>query len=113
MEEKSGWERPGYYIHDEQAAVQKYDWYGYYGHAKNENTDYQEKLTGDYKFEFSDHHEIISEEAHSCRNNATLFNLSYFCKLFLTGSQAEEAAKWIFSANIEQPFNKYDFMSFH
>ncbi|KAG5682277.1 hypothetical protein PVAND_011640 [Polypedilum vanderplanki] len=106
MEEKSGFERPGYYIHDGIAPVQKYDYYGYYGREKNKNTCYAEKLAGDYKFEFSDHHDLISEEAHSCRENAVVFNLSYFCKVFITGSQAEEAAKWIFTADLNKPFNK-------
>lgn len=33
--------------------------------------------------------------------------MSYFCKLFLTGPQAKEAASWIFSGNMEQSVNKY------
>jgi hypothetical protein len=40
--------------------VQKYDWYGYYGREKNKNTSYVEKLAGDYKFEFSDYHNLVS-----------------------------------------------------
>lgn len=48
----------------------------------------------------------IGEEAHSCRENAVVFNLSYFAKIFLTGDQAEEAAKWMFSANLDKPYNK-------
>lgn len=54
-----GYERPGYYIHEDTATVQKYDWYGFYGHEKNANTCYAEKLAGDYKFEFSDHHDLV------------------------------------------------------
>jgi hypothetical protein len=55
---KKGFERPGYYI-DGSAPVQKYDWYGYYGREKNTNTSYEEKLKGDYKFEFSDYHDLV------------------------------------------------------
>jgi hypothetical protein len=40
--------------------VQKYDWYGFYGREKNKNTSYVEKLAGDYKFEFSDYHNLVS-----------------------------------------------------
>ena len=107
MEEKSGWERPGFYLKDGQAPVQSYDWYGFYGNKKNENTCYTEKLAGEYSFDFSEHQDLIEEEAVSCRNNAVLFNLSYFCKVFLTGSQAEEAVKWIFTGNLDKPVNKY------
>lgn len=57
-----GYERPGYYIHDTTAPVQKYDWYGYYGHEKNKNTCYVDKLAGDYKFEFSDHHDLVMKK---------------------------------------------------
>jgi sarcosine dehydrogenase len=63
MEEKQGWERPGYFSPDESALVQNYDWYGNYGYEKNVNTSYMEKLEGDYKFGFSDHHDLVSREA--------------------------------------------------
>ena len=49
----------------------------------------------------------IGKEANSCRENAVVFNQSYFCKVFLTGLQAEEAAKWIFTADLNKPSNKY------
>lgn len=38
--------------------------------------------------------------------------MSYFCKLFLTGPQAKEAASWIFTANMDQPNNKYVYFIF-
>lgn len=56
---KKGFERPGYYVDDGPIPVQKYDWYGYYGREKNTNTRYVDKLSGDYKFEFSDHHNLV------------------------------------------------------
>lgn len=61
MEEKQGWERPGYFLksHDVQTVVQPYDWYGFYGHPKNTQTDYAECLKGEYKFGFSDHHDLV------------------------------------------------------
>lgn len=57
----AGYERPGYFIREGTAPLQKYDWYGYYGHEKNKNTCYVDKLSGDYKFEFSDHHDLVIE----------------------------------------------------
>lgn len=59
---KKGFERPGYYISEGIAAVQKYDWYGYYGREKNKNVSYVEKLAGDYQFEFSQHHDLVRRE---------------------------------------------------
>ncbi|XP_050073770.1 sarcosine dehydrogenase, mitochondrial [Anopheles maculipalpis] len=106
MEERHGWERPGYFLPDETVVVQPYDWYGFYDHPKNANTHYEEALKGDYTFGFSEHHDLIGEEALTCRHDAALFNLSYFSKLFLTGSQAKEAAEWIFTANLDKPINK-------
>jgi hypothetical protein len=55
-----GFERPGYFIEGGTVPVQKYDWYGFYGREKNKNTSYVEKLAGDYKFEFSDYHNLVS-----------------------------------------------------
>lgn len=55
-----GFERPGYFIEGGTVPVQKYDWYGYYGREKNKDTSYVEKLAGDYKFEFSDYHNLVS-----------------------------------------------------
>lgn len=40
-------------------------------------------------------------ESLECRKNAVLFNLSSKCKLILHGSQAKEAANWIFSADTD------------
>lgn len=48
----------------------------------------------------------IGEEAMSCRTNAVLFNLSYFSKFFITGPQAQKAANWIFTADLDKPVNK-------
>ncbi|XP_055610172.1 sarcosine dehydrogenase, mitochondrial [Uranotaenia lowii] len=106
MEERQGWERPGYFLPEDTVVVQPYDWYGNYDHPRNINTNYEEALKKDYTFGFPEHHDLIGEEAISCRHNAALFNLSYFCKLFLTGSQAKEAAEWIFTADLNKPVNK-------
>lgn len=62
MEEKQGWERPGYFLHDEIVTVPKYDWYGNYGYAKHESNVYLDKLLGEHKYEFSDNHDLVSGE---------------------------------------------------
>lgn len=73
MEEKSGWERPSYFLMDQEGpAVQPYDWYGCYGHKKNENTAYTDQLASESNFDFSNVHNLV--------NN--LFNSELTC--FLT-----------------------------
>ena len=44
----------------------------------------------------------IAAEALACRNNAALFDLSYFAKLYLTGPDAKQAADWLFTANTDK-----------
>lgn len=48
----------------------------------------------------------IGEEAMACRHNAVVFNMSYFCKLYLEGPDAQKAADWIFSANTNRDVKK-------
>lgn len=68
MEERHGWERPGYFLEDKitnsnsktSAPVKSYDWYGSYGYKKSEDQRYVERLKGEYKFGFPDCHDIVS-----------------------------------------------------
>ncbi|KAL5291158.1 SARDH family protein [Megaselia abdita] len=106
MEEKQGWERPGFFLLDKKVEVPEYDWYGAYGNKRHEESAYEKVLGGDLKYTFTDHHKVIGDEALACRNNAVVFNLSYFCKLFLEGPEAKEAADWIFAGNTNRPSNK-------
>lgn len=63
MEEKAGFERPGFFITDgNRYEVPKYDFYGFYGHERNQNIKYEKIISGDHKFKFSDHHKIVSEK---------------------------------------------------
>lgn len=59
MEECHGYERPAFF-NKEIAIVQPYDWYGFYGHPVNSDKKYLQILKGDEKYEFSDHHEVVS-----------------------------------------------------
>lgn len=67
MEEKQGWERPGYFVTDgNRLPTLPYDFYGSYGHAKHENYAYADKLEGDCKYEISDHNAIVRRTANWC-----------------------------------------------
>lgn len=48
----------------------------------------------------------IGQESINCRTKASLINISYFCKMFLTGPQAKDAADWIFTADTDKEPNK-------
>ncbi|XP_023012335.2 sarcosine dehydrogenase [Leptinotarsa decemlineata] len=102
MEEALGWERPAYFIKDRTAPVRSYDWYGHYDHVPNEDTRYVDELRGDLTFDFSKHFDLIKEEALAARNNVALFNLTCYTKMYLAGPDAEEAADWLFTANVDR-----------
>lgn len=62
MEEKQGWERPGFFM-KQKAEVLPYDWYGCYGNTRHAERAYEKTLGGDLRYsEFSDHHKLV------CRN---------------------------------------------
>ncbi|KAF5292544.1 hypothetical protein FQR65_LT01690 [Abscondita terminalis] len=102
MEQAQGWERPGFYIRDSTAPVRSYDWYGCYDYVDNPDMRYEKQLEGDYTFRFSKHHNLIGSEALAARSNAALFNLSYFCKMYLTGPDAQKAAEWLFTSRTDR-----------
>lgn len=60
MEYCQGWERPGYYIENATAPVRGFDWYGYYDHVRNTDRRYEKQLEGDRTFDFSKHHDLVS-----------------------------------------------------
>ncbi|XP_012253528.2 sarcosine dehydrogenase, mitochondrial [Athalia rosae] len=106
MEERQGWERPGWFLPEGTVKIPPYDYYGSYGSPKNEDTKYSEILQKDYTFDFPEHNEVIKNEVLACRNKAALFNLSYFGKFFLCGRQAQEAADYLFTSNMHRENNK-------
>lgn len=86
MQVRAGWERPGFFMPGEKIRVQQYDWGGVdHDYPRNNDTRYEEVLKGDYRFDFSKHHDLIGSEALACRNAAALFNMSYYGKFYLTG----------------------------
>lgn len=63
MEERQGWERPGWYLNpgmEGTARVLPYDYYGSYGTSKNENDKYAEILSQDHTFNFPVHDKNVS-----------------------------------------------------
>lgn len=59
MEERQGWERPGWYLKQGTARVLPYDYYGSYGTTKNENDKYAKILSQDHTFDFPVHKENV------------------------------------------------------
>ena len=43
----------------------------------------------------------IKAECLGCRQNAAIFNMSYFGKFYLTGPDAQAAANFIFTNNVD------------
>lgn len=63
MEEKQGWERPGFFLGSsvESAAVLPYDWYGSYDNPRHKDSSYERVLEGDLKYNsFSEHHDLVN-----------------------------------------------------
>ena len=60
MEERQGWERPGWYLNEGTARLLPYDYYGSYGTTKNENDKYAQILAGDHTFDFPAHKDNVS-----------------------------------------------------
>ena len=60
MEERQGWERPGWYLKEGTAPVPPYDYYGNYGSTKHEGNRYIELLSQEYSFDFSPHFDNVS-----------------------------------------------------
>ena len=85
FEEKLGWERPGWFSPDRPAPLKPYDFYGAYNFDVHEDYEYRELLTKDYTYEFPENHDIIAKESLNCRNNAAVFDMSYFGQYYLTG----------------------------
>ncbi|CAB0037881.1 unnamed protein product [Trichogramma brassicae] len=107
MEERQGWERPGWYLSDESTApVPAYDYYGSYGTTRHQGNRYIDLLAQDHTFDFPPHFDNIREEALACRNNAALFDLSYFGKFYLCGPDAQKAADYLFTAKTDSDIDK-------
>ncbi|XP_065339541.1 sarcosine dehydrogenase, mitochondrial [Cloeon dipterum] len=106
FQERLGWERPGWFTLRGPAPVPKYDWYGAYGNSKNPPSVYKELLQGDYSFGHPEHHHVIGQECHACRNQVALFDMSYFGKLYLSGPEAQLAADWLFTADTQRPIGR-------
>lgn len=72
MEERQGWERPGWYLKEGTAPIPPYDYYGSYGTSKNENCKYLEVLEQDRTFDFPQHHENVSHARYTCNDSYNL-----------------------------------------
>lgn len=59
MEEKQGWERPAFFLKNENVTVNEYDWYKNSNKEKNQQTKYNQILEGDLSYDFSKHHDLV------------------------------------------------------
>lgn len=105
MEERQGWERPGWFLKNKTAPVLPSEYDANSDEYKN-NDDYRKILRTEYTFNFPPHHDIIKDEALACRTNVALFNMSYFGKFYLCGPEVQEAADYLFSSNTRRDFNR-------
>ncbi|KAG7197764.1 hypothetical protein KM043_001583 [Ampulex compressa] len=106
MEERQGWERPGWFLLDKTVNLLPYDYYGCYDLPRNEKDEYRALIEADNTFSISPYDRIIREEALCCRNNVALFDVSYFGKFYLCGPEAQRAADHLFTAETNRDFNK-------
>ena len=60
MEERQGWERPGWYLKQGTAVVPSYDYYGSYGKEKHKDNKYINLLSGEHSFDFPQHFNNVS-----------------------------------------------------
>lgn len=78
MEEKQGWERPGYFLKNgKRVPTLPYDYYGSYGHKRHEAYAYEKQLLGDCKYEVSDNEAIVSEIEYCNQTNINYANLFF------------------------------------
>lgn len=82
-----GWERPMFYIpelKDKLKVPENYDWYGYYGHAKRNDTSTYEKVHNSEYANWSYSKRVsgcIRKEVQNCRNECVIFDLTSFGKV--------------------------------
>jgi len=104
FQQRMGFERPGWFVKDKSLNMEKkpYDYYGSYGHEKHADYPYRDMLDADYTFGYPPHFDIIGAEAEACRSSAALFNMSYFGKFFLSGTDAQAAVNYLCCSNVEK-----------
>ncbi|XP_078045792.1 sarcosine dehydrogenase, mitochondrial-like isoform X2 [Augochlora pura] len=99
MEERQGWERPGWFYPSQKVQIIPYNYEKSCETLANEKDEYREILEKEYSFELSSFNNIIRDEVLACRNNVSLFNMSYLGKFYLCGPGAQEAADYLFTAD--------------
>uniref|UniRef100_H2ZAI4 FAD dependent oxidoreductase domain-containing protein n=1 Tax=Ciona savignyi TaxID=51511 RepID=H2ZAI4_CIOSA len=94
FESKFGFERPAYFVKDENGQPQKnlkvleYDFYGAYDHKQHE----------------TDHY---CNECRTCRNSVAVFDSSYMGKLYISGKDADETVTKLLTRDITNTENQF------
>lgn len=99
---RHGWERPGYFTLNS-AAVQPYDFYESYGYEAHQNYRYRDEIQGNNTFGWPKNFDLVAQEVLACRNQAVVFNQSYFGKFIVSGPDAPSAMDWICTNNLQKP----------
>lgn len=60
MQERQGWERPGWFYLTKKLKIMPYDYGGYYKTPKNKNDEYRAILEKEYSFQFSLYDNMVS-----------------------------------------------------
>jgi len=99
-------ERPAYYLDGKRADnfdVKDYDFYGSYGHDKNDPYPYLDEVLKDCTYDFPEKsHKLIGKECLTCRTSCAVIDSSYMAKLALTGPDALQLATLAFTRDVSK-----------
>jgi len=99
-----GYERPAYYLHGEKQEnfdVKNYDFYGSYGHEKNDPYPYLDEVLNDCTYNYATKsHNLVGQECLTCRTSCAVIDSSYMAKLALTGRDAVKLATLAFTRDV-------------
>ena len=117
---RHGFERPGWFLDSSEGSTAplEYDYYGAY--AGNDNAwrlgddrkdddlpahvshRYHDIINGELTFSWPASHEVVAAECRATRENAAIFDQSYFGKFHIDGPRAREAVQFLAGADIKE-----------
>lgn len=98
-----GWEIPSYFLPGEKMPLLDYDYFGTYGHSPHTSYPYREQMKKNCSFEFQQKiHDQIGSEVQACKESVAIADMSHLSKFRLTGQDANEAARSLFSSDVTE-----------